>query len=1173
MQRRPLTKFSVWAVTAMFLTSNIAGAVDLAQEPLVASAADPVKPNIFFIFDNSGSMNDEFMPDSVGSDDDNHCYRYSGYNKVYYNPDVIYPLPVTAAGADYPAASFSAAPTNGFNAASATTNLGTSFTTGENPENTVQVTMTGVRISSTNYAWQTRSGESGLWVRYNSNWYQRTQNNADAQRRWGVRIGSTWYYERTWQEEQETGEYKYPSTAYYARYIGATPDNPGCLDSSYQIVQVTAASAEAQNFANWYSYYRNRLLTMKSSAGLAFQNLDDKYRVGFTVISSTGTNSSGFLGNKTFSGDHRDDWYEMLYAAYGTGYTPLRGALSKAGRYYAGTLVTGNGDPVQYACQRNYTILTTDGLWNTNAETTTYRANRENNSTQVGDQDDAADRPYRDGDGTHSNTLADVAMYYYNTDLRTGAGQGGLTDENNRISVSNNIVPTSPSDSASHQHMVTFTLGLGVDGTLPFSAATLAQITQGTLQWPDPISNSGAERIDDLWHAAVNGRGSYFSAKDPAQIVTGLSSVLASIKATTGSSSAAATSTLQPVQGDNLAFIAKFTTVEWTGDLLAHRINLGTGALEADPIWSAQAKLETQVGASTDTRAIYTFNSAADDLDKLKEFTAGNLAAEIGSGWFNPSQLSQYASYTTDQAPNATAAAMISYLRGHGANENTGDSLATDLFRDRTIELEGGTTQRRVLGDIVNAAPVYASKPPFAYIGAEDVGYLTFAASNANRPATVYVGGNDGMLHAFDASVDADGAPTLTSGKERWAYIPSAVLPNLHRLADHEYGQEGGHRYFVDGPLTIGDVYDTTALQWRTILVGGLGAGGRSYYALDITDPLNPEALWEFGTAQDADLGYTYGNPVITKRNTDGRWVVAFSSGYDNVSPGDGRGRLFVVDAVTGAKLSEIVAPSAGFYSGENLTGIGRVSNFVNNVKDNRTQYVYGGDLSGSLWRFDLDGASAIRLARTKAELGAQPITVQPEMAEIDGHRVVIFGTGRFLGQSDVSVHVSASRQQAVYAVKDTGAYLATIGEGAGNLVALTLNAGTDPRTSSSVTPVNWASHNGWHVQVPLTERFTVDPSLQLGVVNIAANIPLVNNDRCNPKGSSVLYQLSYRSGTVLNSEVYQAQIVGNTAIQLPSGNTVNILVMADGTTQPQPDPPGIPGPGGVTRTSWRELD
>ena len=124
-----------------------------------------------------------------------------------------------------------------------------------------------------------------------------------------------------------------------------------------------------------------------------------------------------------------------------------------------------------------------------------------------------------------------------------------------------------------------------------------------------------------------------------------------------------------------------------------------------------------------------------------------------------------------------------------------------------------------------------------------------YVASTASRKAVLYAGANDGMLHAFDAD----------TGNELWAFVPSFVMPELYKLADVDYRDK--HRYFVDGSPVVADIY--TGSTWKTILVGGLNAGGKGYYALDITDPDNPVALWEF---TDANMGLTYGNPVITKR-------------------------------------------------------------------------------------------------------------------------------------------------------------------------------------------------------------------------------------------------------------------------------------------------------------------
>src|SRR5262249_27819680 len=145
------------------------------------------------------------------------------------------------------------------------------------------------------------------------------------------------------------------------------------------------------------------------------------------------------------------------------------------------------------------------------------------------------------------------------------------------------------------------------------------------------------------------------------------------------------------------------------------------------------------------------------------------------------------------------------------------------------------------------------------------------------------------------------------TGSEMWAYIPRIVLPNLWQLADAAYATK--HQYYVDGTPASMDIYDGST--WRTIVVGGLNSGGRGYYALDVTNPTAPQALWEFCSDStmcvlyDTDLGLTYGNPVFTK-NAKGNWVVLVTSGYNNVSPGTGQGFLYVLDPLTGKILQKI---------------------------------------------------------------------------------------------------------------------------------------------------------------------------------------------------------------------------------------------------------------------------
>jgi type IV pilus assembly protein PilY1 len=326
----------------------------------------------------------------------------------------------------------------------------------------------------------------------------------------------------------------------------------------YKVVVSTTSGPdstdERTNFANWYSYYRTRILMMKTAASRAFKNLDSTYRVGFMTIHNTsfGNNStSTFLNLADFDSTQKTSWYSKLTAIDPSGGTPLRKALADVGRLYGGQF-TSITDPVQYSCQQNFAILATDGYWNGAAG---YQLN---GSTAVGDQDGATSVSCPSCDkgtypspnnGKTSNGLADVAYYYYHTDLRAS-----MTDD-----VKPSGTNANEDDVATWQHMTTFTVGLGINGLLRYAedyksggSTDYTNIKQGTLAWPKAVEDT-ATAVDDLWHAAVNGRGTYFSAQEPQSLATGLGKALATIQATIGAAAAAATSNLQPVAGDNYA--------------------------------------------------------------------------------------------------------------------------------------------------------------------------------------------------------------------------------------------------------------------------------------------------------------------------------------------------------------------------------------------------------------------------------------------------------------------------------------------------------------------------------------------------------------------------------------------------------------------------------------------
>ncbi|RZI43158.1 hypothetical protein EGT07_09945 [Herbaspirillum sp. HC18] len=954
---------------------------------------------------------------------------------------------------------------------------------------------------------------------------------------------------------------------------------------------------EMTNYANWWTYYHTRMQMMKSSAAIAFGAIDSRYRVGYLSLNN---NTAGdFLNVTAFDSTQKTNWYTKLTNAIPSNSTPLRQALSTAGRMFGGKLngTTLNGstvvDPVQYSCQQNFTILSTDGYWNGNGGTKL-------DGSAIGDHDNALSRPRLDGTST-SGTLADVAAYYYNTDLRTTSCTSASGSD-----VCNNNVPTSGLDAAAHQHMTTFTVGLGVPGFMLYSpsystatsgdffdvkngtaanpaAGVCSWQASGTCNWPVPSADSQAN-IDDLWHAAVNGFGTYFSAGNPAALSSGLSDALAGVSARTGDSAAATTSNPNVATGDNFVFSSTFTSVEWDGELVRQQMDLTTGVVSNVKDWTAQAQLDTN-----SARTIYTFDPGS--ASKLKIFSWANLTAAERAFFTTPniSSISQFCAsgptcLTAASQTAASGASLVSFLTGDRTNEGAAIDISK-YYRQRV----------HVLGDIVNSEAVYVKAPPQNYA---DSGYSGFKSGNAGRQGMVYVAANDGMLHAFNA----------TTGVEVWAYVPSLVLSNLYKLSDKNY--TGLHQYSVDGTPAQADVYYGGA--WHTILVGGLNGGGRGYYALDITDPTAPKALWEFtydtsksgtsGYTTDANLGYTFGKPEITKLK-NGTWVVLVTSGYNNVSPGDGRGYLYVLNAGTGELIRSIstgvgsTASIAGVCSTAPCpSGLAQVRAWADNSMTNNTALrVYGGDLFGNLWRFDINGDvgaagyDAQLLATLRGPSGnIQPVTTKPELGDVSGNAVVYVGTGRYMGVTDLT----DTSRQTLYAIKDA---LGSSGFGNpradGSFVQQTMTATTCPpgspdtictqgqsvRTSTNLT-VNFASQNGWYIDLPDSgERANTDPQLALGTISYTTNVP--NTDACTSGGYSFFYFFDYRTGgpvststtSVVGKSLGNALSTRPVFARLPNNKVIGLIRLSDGSTITSNVPIGNSA-NTVRRVSWREL-
>lgn len=810
----------------------------------------------------------------------------------------------------------------------------------------------------------------------------------------------------------------------------------------------------------------------------------------------------------------------------------------------------------------------TTGTPGSPAVTTANLTNPASEGAAIGGLVVASDTTTSSINGGSSDSLADVAQYYYTTDLRSSA-LGNCSGNGGRDVCDNTSLSPLPGDPATHQHVTTSTIGLGVSGTLTYDPDYLVQtsgdfvnIRQGTANWPITDTGSpGAEAIDDLWHAAVNGRGIYYATNNSDTLATAIQKSLDAVTAVVGSSSAAATTSLQPTTGqDNQVFIASFTTVQWTGDLKAFPLSAVDGTVDtANPRWSAANVLDNTVPA--DRKIFYK----ASGSNTLRLFTEPNLDADGYSSFFAnfcsqsiiPSQCSGYTS--AQLSASASASNVVDYLRGVRTLEAaTGDDA---VFRTRVS----------VLGDIINSEPAYVQRPPFAY---EDTGYAAHVSAWTNRKPVVYAGSNDGMLHAFSAD-SADG------GAELWAYVPTAVMPSMYLLGDKNY--ENLHRHRVDGTPVVADIYNTSSGTWHTILIAGLNSGGRAYYALDVTDPLDPQLLWEFSNANDADLGLSYGNPVVTKR-TDGTWVVMFASGYNNIGAGDGQGYLYVLNAYTGSQMLKI---PTGAGSTTTPSGLAKINVWLDSVVDNTAQRVYGADLLGNVWRFDIDNLvapnqSALLLAQLSVSGVPQPVTTLPLLSTITtsgGTRVpvVSIGTGRYLGLSDLG----DESQQSIYTIADR---LQSSGHGDFRTNSLAVNetatvSGTGSDGTIGGATVDWATAAGWYVDLPAEgERIAIDMSVANGSLVAISAIP--GGTDCAPVGSSVLYRINLNSGSGAFEKLGDYLVAGFSVIKVNSSGPnaadgVLKIVGVKGDSSPFTKDIDLTSGSGATtqhRTSWREL-
>jgi len=712
-----------------------------------------------------------------------------------------------------------------------------------------------------------------------------------------------------------------------------------------------------QNIANWYQYYRRRTMVARAGVSTVIDDVPG-FRYGFGMLNDLNlfvemppaTTSVFTAHNKALV----DTFLQYQQRPRGT---PLRRGLERIGDYYAGDL-SGKPTPIVEACQKNFAVVFTDGFWN--------GGNPYNVTSDV------------DGDGavinSRSVTLADVAKKYYDTDLSSSFA---------------NIVPTDPFDSASRQHMVTFTIGFGVTGNLrdtdgngwPNPALTSSDL------WYTPGSGENEKRVDDLWHTAWNSKGKYISAKRPEQLIDGLRDAISNISDRIGSA-ASGSANGGSISSNSKIFQAKFDASDWHGELLALNVNSISGKL-GGVAWEAGGILKARSAAS---RKIFTLN--------------GNSGTTFSWATLNSAQKAALDINPQTGSVDNRGQDRLLYIRGDSSKEGV---TASD-FRPRNFKL----------GDLTHSDPGFVGVPPFFY---PFDNYTGFFNANKSRQAAVYVGGNDGMLHAFAEN----------SGAELFAYIPNDVIPKLNLLTNPTYS----HEFYVDGSPSFGDVYINSA--WKSVLVAGLRSGGQAVYALDITNPAGftgSNVLWEFTDANDSDLGYYYGKPQI-KKMQNGKWAAIFTSGYNNTEADSnpsttGDSFIYVVyieDGVGGFASTDFVKiPVPGAH--------GLAEPAVTDVDgDFKADFIYVGDLNGKLWKIDVTSSSSSNWAvafggaplftATAPDGTPQSITTRPAVKRhpmgITNGVLVLFGTGRYLELADDTV--TGVPTQSVYAIWDRDGY------------------------------------------------------------------------------------------------------------------------------------------------------
>ncbi|WP_349280791.1 pilus assembly protein [Polaromonas hydrogenivorans] len=849
---------------------------------------------------------------------------------------------------------------------------------------------------------------------------------------------------------------------------------------------------------------------MKSALNNAFATTavpDDRIRLAFQAMWRCRGFSSAPYKNygaacpdnrmSSFGGTHRANFNTWVNSLQADSNTPSHMMIKNAGEYMKTTglwnpyaKIPGVQETPLLSCRKSFLIFMTDGEWNSessygNDPGTAGNADGTNRTLPDGvlydvDAANTQTRIYRDAYGVGAvNTVSDFVFDYWATDLQPSIPNEvqATLRQPGTVNFGTSAAPylleqywNPKNDPANWQHLVTYTIGFSGGASLPTSGATshpwwggasgttwsggdYAKLVQGitfgtpaTSGWGNPIPDTATTaRRQELWHMAINGRGRFTPATDSAALSSAFSEIINQILLDTSQPLVSIAANSSSLRSGLHAYIAGYDAEKWSGSLVARPIDSTTSAISATETWNAAALLDA-TGFSVSNRLVLSYGDSGSGNTGLSWTTWSSLPS------LQKVPLNTNSSGTVDtQGQNR-----VNYIRGDRSMEAT---QTNGVFRDRNSRL----------GDIVNSNIWYTGKPASAYTVNN---YATFRSATATggkggRTPMVYLGANDGMLHGFAASNwPNDASPTHVGGKELLAYIPQGIAQgDLRKLTDPSYS----HQYFVDGSPFTGDAFIGSTPAWTTVLVGSLGAGGKGYFVLDVTDPAQFTAanaaslvMTDTTATSDADIGNITSPPVvddviagksrqIVKMN-GGRWAVVMGNGYNSTNEAP----VLLIQYLDGdksiKKLSPCSLPTSAACSFKGGNGLSSPQ-LIDLNSDGMVDVAYAGDLKGNVWKFNLTSATDSNwsvafsgqpffVAKPSATV-TQPITTAPYwMQHPQGGIMLAVGTGQNLTLADQTTTGTDS----MYALYDNSTFSSVAGG------PLTLTDSTTINTVSSTS-------------------------------------------------------------------------------------------------------------------------